>query len=190
VRTDAHLGVYEALVATLVLSAQIGRRDRHETATTCAGLLVWEMSGRCLAISRVPLYDTRTGSCSEFDGTLRWRPWVGFKRLRFEVVECLNDAVGCPCVSTGGTTLCEESAPADRGSVPHPRTTVALPDPCDVARRTEFRRQYGCAMAGSLPATEICLGMRWRKTTDRLALSAPTDLRYGLPPRCPAKAAS
>jgi hypothetical protein len=45
-------------------------------------------------------------------------------------------------------------------------------------------------LAGSLPATKICLKMRWRKTPGRLVLSAPTDLRYGLLPRCPAKAAS
>ena len=45
-------------------------------------------------------------------------------------------------------------------------------------------------MAGSLPATEICLRVRWRKTPGRLALSASMALRSRLPPRFPAKAAS
>jgi len=35
-----------------------------------------------------------------------------------------------------------------------------------------------------------CVRVRSRKTRGRLALSAPMDLRSGLPPHCPAKAAS
>jgi hypothetical protein len=83
----------------------------------------------------------------------------------------------------------------DLGLIEHPAPNVEpggvvmLPDGREALVVARVEAEPG-PLAGSLPATEICLRMRWRKTPGRLALSAPTDLRCRLPPRYPAKAAS
>ena len=71
-RIDAHIAVYSGVVADLVEQhrdiadkTNLGIRDFTRWSA------MWELSGRCLAISRVLLHDLRGGFCSEADGSLR-----------------------------------------------------------------------------------------------------------------------
>ena len=71
-RIDAHLDVYDEIVETLVgHHRDIADRTDIEIGADTRWSAIWEMGGRCLAISRVLLHDMRGGFCSESDGTLR-----------------------------------------------------------------------------------------------------------------------
>jgi hypothetical protein len=71
-RIDRHIAVYQEAVDVLV-SAHRDLADRTDIdiGANTRWAAVWEMSGRCLAISNVLLHDLRGGFASEAIGTLR-----------------------------------------------------------------------------------------------------------------------
>lgn len=71
-RIDRHIGVYQETVNALIV---VHRALADETDIELGGdtrwAAIWEMSGRCLAISNVLLHDLRGGFASEAIGSLR-----------------------------------------------------------------------------------------------------------------------
>jgi len=71
-RIDAHLSIYEEAVERLISThrALVDQTDLEIGAAT-RWAAIWELSGRCLAISKVLIHDLRGGFASEAIGTVR-----------------------------------------------------------------------------------------------------------------------
>lgn len=71
-RIDRHIAVYQEAVDALIAAHRALADDTDiELGAKTRWAAVWEMSGRCLAISNVLLHDLRGGFASEAIGTLR-----------------------------------------------------------------------------------------------------------------------
>jgi hypothetical protein len=71
-RTEMHLAVYQDAVDALIAAHRALADDTDiEIGADTRWSAIWEMSGRCLAISNVLLHDLRGGFASEAIGTLR-----------------------------------------------------------------------------------------------------------------------
>jgi hypothetical protein len=71
-RIDRHIAVYQEAVNTLIAAHRaLADETDIELGTDTRWAAIWEMSGRCLAISNVLLHDLRGGFASEAIGSLR-----------------------------------------------------------------------------------------------------------------------
>lgn len=72
VRIDAHLNAYDGVIDALITTHKaIADRTDLEIGADTRWSAMWELAGRCLAVSRVVLNDLRGGFASEADGSLR-----------------------------------------------------------------------------------------------------------------------
>lgn len=72
VRIDAHLNAYDGVIDALITTHKaIADRTDLEIGADTRWSAMWELAGRCLAVSRVVLHDLRGGFASEADGSLR-----------------------------------------------------------------------------------------------------------------------
>jgi hypothetical protein len=71
-RIERHIAVYQDAVDELIaVHSELGDGTDIELGADTRWAAIWEMSGRCLAISNVLLHDLRGGFASEAMGTLR-----------------------------------------------------------------------------------------------------------------------